>query len=715
MKGYVVFSNDNISNTTFVNTERIVGDNCLVVKMLYSTIANGLVTSIDSTKAEGLPGVVRVFTCLGVPERSYFCSDVAANRRHPADKMLLSRRVLHYGEPVAAVVAVDERSAKKALSFIKVSYNEYSPILNPGDTGESDIQNHVAGNLRAHIEYTLGEMSKEETKTYSSCYNVGSTLLDENNGCHCYMDEERLTVVSDANAYAVRLAVGAACDLPLSRVSVKGRGSVDKIVHEPLCAYICLALNGQPVKILADDRRMFRAPFRFKLQSALSSNGTFVGRELALKTTGGAYSVDVEDAAANATNLFRQLYSAHGSVSAKADTYLTTTPTAFAGEGFGHAAALFAIESHMDDIAFDMGVDPMLLRIKNCIRAGYNDPLDNITASGYALDRCIIRGRELTDWDTKQKLYAEGTGDVRKGLGMAIFSYNDTRRQPAVATVKLTLGSDGSMSVNLGRSADSYERKLYTKFIVDALGIKEQSIGFVSGDGSAPDAGQYTTSFAIKDAIALLKSRLIDHANLIMGCDIATPEIKDGILLDTQNDHRVTSITDIAFHAHQNGMILSAEATCNRQNSVLSFGAAFAEVTVNISLCSVTLNRLIVIIDSGKVHLPDEAREITLEMMLSAVDYTLGEELSINMQNGSFANTQTGKGFDLEECRMEVEFVDVQESNSAFGDKPLGDAAFLPVAPAVRNAIFNATGIKFSTLPITSKQLFVEFKKAGMI
>ncbi len=715
MKGYVVHSNDDTNKNTVVNAEKFLGDDCLVVKVLYSTVKNGLVTSIDSTKAEGISGVVRVFTCLGVPERRYFNTDVATNRRHPADKTLLSRRVLHYGEPIAAVVATDERSAKKALSHIKVSYNEFAPILNPGDTGETDIQSHVAGNLRAHIEYTLGEVSSEEAKSYSSRYNVNSTLLGVNNGCNCYMDKDRLTVVSEANAYSVRLAVGAACDLPLSRISVKGRGNKNEIVYEPLCAYICLALNGQSVRMLPDDRRMFRAPFQFKLKSTLSTSGTFVERDFELKTTGGAYSVDVEAAATNATNIFRQLYSAHGSLSAKADTFLTTTPTSFAGEGFGQAAALFALESHIDDIAFDMSVDPMLLRIKNCIRAGYNDPLDNITASGYALDRCIIRGRELTDWDAKRKLYAAGTSDVRKGLGMAIFSYNDTQRSPAVANIKLQLDIDGSLSVFLGYNPDRYEQALYKKFITDTLGIDEQLIGFMPGDGSTPNAGQYATSFAIKDALALIKSRLIDHANLIMGCDIASPDIKDGSLYDTQNDHRVTSVKDIALHAYQNGITLNAEATCNRPNSVLSFGAAFAEVTVNIPLCTVTLDRLIAIIDSGNIHLPDMAREVTLEKMSEAVDFVLGKEMDLRVKKDCQFDNKTVKGFNLEGCEMDVEFVDAPESNSAYGDKPLGDAAFLPVAPAIRNAIFNATGIKFNSLPITSKQLFVEFKKTGMI
>ncbi len=161
------------------------GSDFLVAKILGSSIASGLVTSVDSTKAEALPGVIKVFTCLGAPENLYFSGDDAFNIRHTADRMLLDRRVRFCGEPIAVVVANDDLTAQKALSLIKVAYSEYDIVTNPGDTVDKEIQDSAVNNRQGHFDFSIGEATQEAEKNYSSEFNVNVTRFSENTGCYC--------------------------------------------------------------------------------------------------------------------------------------------------------------------------------------------------------------------------------------------------------------------------------------------------------------------------------------------------------------------------------------------------------------------------------------------------------------------------------------------------------------------------------------------------
>ncbi len=695
------------------NIDSRQGNDFLVAKVLRSTIASGVVTSINASDAEAMPGVIKVFTCLDTPENRYHTTDVSTNCNVPADRVLLARNVKYYGEPIAVVVAKDERTACLALSLIKVEYTAQVAVTEMGATSERNIQEHVAGNRLSHIDFAIGETSEEGT-AYSSQYTINSTRIRKSGGCFSYMKNDRLYIVTGADAFSVRNAVGAVIDLPISALSVERRLTDSEMLFEPLCAYVCTKLDGRGVSFLSESETLLRAPMKFKLQSTVSDGGNFIKRDMTAKATCGAYRVDAEIALLNSSALFRNLYSANGTAGANADSYLTNTRPRSVGEGVGLCGALFAIESHIDDIAFDSGVDPMLFRIKNCIRADYNDPLENLATTSYGLDKCIIRGRELTNWDAKRKEYSDQNGDIRKGLGMSIFCYNETQKQTAIAVAKLIIEADGSVLIDVGHTVnDDFDRALYTKFVSDTLGISSEHIGFCESSELYPNAGRYATSFAIKEAATNLKTRLVDHANLIMGCEVSSPDINNGFLSDSTSSRAVISVADIAKNARENGIVLLGEGFSNRLNSSLAFGACFAEVTVNLPLCSIEVTRLVNVTDGGVIHLPDDAKEQALHDMADAIETVLGEEFLID-PNGSL-HDPIGCGYNLGACEMEVEFVNTIEPVTAFGDKPLGKSAFISVAPAVRNAVLNATGIKFNSLPITSKQLFTEFKTAGML
>ncbi len=702
--------------------DNLLREGCLVTKLIYSSIANGFVTSIDAKKAKALPGVVDVVTCFDVPDKHFSVLDdvclTTGVSGHP-DSTLLSKRVRCHTDPVAAVVALDVSVANQAAQLIKVEYSTHTNILDYGtdkNAGNRDLHDGVTGNLYGSYETGSFEQLPEDHKSYTGNYMIEPTYAGSTHGCFCFIENDRLVIHTSANGYAVRKTVSNALNIPMSSIKVVSTSDdIGNITFEPLCAYLCKKLSGRPIMINSSvDQFCLRTPMSFNFKTCVSDSGIIMGRTVLIDSNIGAYASNSHEAAISAAKLMRHLYSAQGSYFAKVNSYYTNIPSSKACEGFGATHALFAIESHIDDIAFDLGVDPMLLRIKNCIRAGYGDSIDGYTASSYALDRCIIRGRELTDWDNKRKNIEKQSSDNRKGIGMAIFCYNAGNDQ-STANTRLTVHSDGSLTISLAykpKSATTIAK--YRGKVAKIIGIDPDLIVFDYPHDLLPSTNEVATGFALKDAAQRLKSRLIDHARIHLGCDVVQPDIKNGYLTDMQNNHHLMPIFDIVEDIIEKGQSTSVESCNNVADKTLSFGVCFADVTVNISMCKITVDRIITILDNGKVTESDSLLKEGQAAIVDAIAFTLNSPITIDPTTAGINIPGHNKNT-ISKNNITIEFVDNNEPNTAFGDKPIGDAPFIAVAPAIRNAVLNATGIKLSSLPITSEHLFEEFEQAGMI
>ncbi len=701
--------------------EGLLRKGCLVAKIFHSEIANGFVTSINAEKARALPGVVKIVSCFDIPNIGFsftdFSSELGRVNKKP-DAVLLSKRIRHYAEPILVVVAQDSFTAQRAIELIKVEYSQNTPFTSPnsGDiAGEGELHEGIAGNLYGHYE-EQHEHQADEAESYSGVYSVNATYAGSVPGCFSYMEKGRLIIHSRADGYTVRKKVGETLNLPMSSIRVikEGNGN-DYMFYEPISAYLTVLLSGCMVRVDENpDLFKLRTPMRFKLHTGVTESASIITRAAEITANVGAYAADAHGAAINAGRLLRHLYSAQGGFNLKVNSYYTNLMPTVSMQGHGFAHALFAMESHIDDIAFDRGIDPMLLRIKNCIRAGYTDSVEGYTTGSYELDKCIIRGRELTDWDNRRRENEKQSGDIRRGIGMAILCYNGGKDNSA-ATVNMTFSPDGSLLVMLGGGAgNGMLTELYREKISLIVGINKEMIHFDDSCDLYPNGGEYRTGLALRDAALRLSAMLIGHAKAEMFCDAEHPELRDGYLTESASGHRLLPIFDIVQDIIEQGKCPNVQGYSVASDRLLSFGATFAEVTVNIPLCRVELNNIITVLDNGYISHNDTAVTQALMSMTDAVDFTMGQQITYDEKSGiSKNNSKTNTCFHSEE--RVVEFVAGTEPNSAFNNKPIDDAAFISVAPAVRNAILNATGIKLNSLPITSQKLFSEFEQAGMI
>lgn len=736
------------------------GDLCpedaLVARVVHATIANGKVLSIDTKKAQEIEGVVKIITCFDVP-KNYFPTaghpwSLDENHQDIADRLLLTDRVLYYGDDVAVVVAKTELAAKQAADAIKITYEEYDFVLDPIEAmkdGAPLLHENYPNNILNHTSGSKGnyeEAKKEEgllcvdkwykTPTVQHCHI-------ENHICYAYMEKGRIVVVSSTQIpHIVRRIVGQALNCDWGKIRIikpyigGGFGNKQDALYEPLCAYLTTQLGGRKVKIDLTREETFvsnrvRHAITFHLVTYFRKDGTFVARKLESFSKQGAYASHGHSIAAKGTNGFAQLYTCDA-YEFDAYTVFTNNSVAGAMRGYGMPQISFALEAHMDDIAKVLHMDPIELRRKNLMPVGFYDAFSQNKNYYPSHEECIQKAMAYMDWNAKREKYKNQTGPVRRGIGMAIFWYN-TGVYPIsleISSCRMVLNQDGSMQVQvgeteIGQGADT----AFSQMAADAVGIKFENVHIIStqdtdetpfGLGAYASRQTYVTGKAIWDCGKKLRDKILEHAMSYLNTEKELLDIVEGMIVRKATGETLMSVKDIAmycFYDTNHAEHLTAEASHRCKSNAYSFGCSMAEVEVNIPLCKVKLLNMINVHDCGKLVNQKLAEAQVHGGMSMAIGYGMNEQLLFDEKTGRPLN---GNLLDyklsttLDHPHLEAQFVENPEPTHPFGTKALGEPPACPGGPAIRNAILNATGVEIDELPANANRLYEAFKKAGL-
>ena len=738
-------------------TDDLAEKNCLVAKVFRSTIANGLVKSIDTSEAEKIPGVVKIVTCFDVPQYKFptaghpWSTDPA--HQDVADRLLLTSRVRYYGDDVAAVIAEDEIAAKRALKAIKVEYEEYPFVLDQIEAmkdGAPVVQEAYKNNILNHTSLNKGnyeEAIKEEglikfegwydTPTVQHCHM-------ENHICFAYEESGKIVVVSSTQIpHIVRRIVGQALGIPWGRVRIikpyigGGFGNKQDALYEPLCAYLTTQVGGRPVKIDMTREETFacnrvRHAIRVHLITYARKDGTFVARKCESFSNQGAYTSHGHSIAAKGITAFSQIYKCDAY---EADAYSIYTNRAAAGamRAYGIPQITFAMESHVEDIAKALGIDSLEIRRKNMMEVGFKDDFSKNENYFDSLNQCIDKGKEYIHWEEKLEKYKNQTGPIRRGVGMSIFWYNTAVWPISLETsaCRMVLNQDGSIQLQvgeteIGQGADT----AFAQMASEVLGIKFDDVHVVTvqdtdvtpfGTGAYASRQTYVAGFSIKQTALLLKDKILERAQEMTRMEKASLDIIDGNIVRTTDGRVLMSLEELAteaLYSLTHSEHLTAESTYQIKTNAYSLGCCFAEVEVDIPLCKATVLDIVNVHDCGKLINPQLAAAQVHGGMSMAIGYAMGEQLLYDEKTGKPLNNNL---LDYKLCTtmdhpdLEAEFVENYEPTSAFGTKALGEPPAVPGAPAIRNAILNATGVSVNKLPLNPHNLFVRFKEEGLI
>ena len=740
-------------------TDDLCDAGAYVAKILHSTIAHGKVLSVDTSEAKKIEGVVKIVTCFDLGQyRNYFPTaghpwSTDVSHQDVADRLLLTDEVKFYGDDVAAVIAENEVAANQALRAIKVEYEEYpvvTDVLEAMKDGAPQIHKDYPNNILKHTSLSRGnyaEAIKEEGLTVvDRWYNTEPVqhCHIENFICYAYAEGKRITIVASTQIpHIARRVVGQALGIPWGDVRVikpyigGGFGNKQDILYEPLCAFLSLQVGGHLVKLDCSREETFfanrtRHGIKFHIISHVRKDGTYAARKIEAFSNQGAYASHGHSIAAKGLGAFPQLYPCDN-VEGDAYTVFTNRPVAGAMRGYGIPQAMFAVESHTEDVAKIMGIPPIDFRLKNLMPQGYKDAFSKNENYYDTFRQCIEKGKAYMDYDNRVKELSKQTGRVRTGIGMAAFWYNTAVWPISLesSSSRMVLNQDGSVTLQLGETeigqgADT----AFSQMAAEVLGISTDEVHVVSnqdtditpfGTGSYASRQTYVGGFSIAKTAGLLKQKILDYAYILTNMPPAITDIKNSMIIRTTDNRELISLRDLAteaLYSLSDSRHITAESTAQIKSNAYSFGCCFAEVEVDIDMCKAKLTKIINVHDCGKLINPALAKAQVEGGMSMGIGYALSEVQLVDKKTGKVLNDNL-LDYKLSTCmdhpHLETAFIENPEPTSPFGTKSLGEPPVCPVAPAIRNAIMNATGVGVNELPLRPEKLYEYFDKAGLL
>ncbi len=730
----------------------------LHAKVVRSTIANGLVKSIDTKEAEKLPGVVKIVTCFDVPDFQFPTAghpwSTDTSHRDVADRKLLNQRVRIYGDDIAAVIAEDEVTASRAVNMIKVEYEEYKAIKTVEDAmapGAGLIHDERDSNVLVHSNFEIGDFEEaikdDSLKVYEGEYDtqVVQHCHIETPVSYAWTEKDRVTCVSSTQIpHIVRRVVGQATGIPWGKIRVikpyigGGFGNKQEVLYEPLNCYLATLVPGRKVFLSLSREETFtqtrtRHAIKFKIKSYVKPNGRLVARQVAAYSNQGGYASHGHSIVANSVTALRQLYQDEKAIKGDAYTVYTNLSSGGAMRGYGIPQSNFAIESHVQEIIEDLGLDPVEFRKLNCMKQGYVDPVFKIKCYTSGLEECIDKGKAHIDFDAKYKKYGSGqTGDKRRGVGMAIFTYK-TGVYPIsleTASCRMVLNQDGSVQVQMGateigQGADT----VFAQMASETLGFTMDKINMISTqdtdvtpfDTAAYASRQtYVSGTALKKTAEMLRGRIIEYAGIMLDSKTDNMDIKNDFVVDKNTGKELIAVSDVAveaFYSLDDSRHLTAEVTNHMKNNTYAFGVCFVEVEVDIPLGKVEVLDIINVHDSGILINPQLAGGQVHGGMSMGLGAALGEQIlyddNCKPLNNNFLDYKLPTSMDTPE--LHADFVETDDESGPYGNKALGEPPAIPIGPAIRNAVLNATGVAINSLPLTPPKLVEAFTEKGLI
>jgi len=701
-------------------------------KVLGSPHAHARIKKIDVSRAERLPGVVKVITYKDVPRVLFNPSVWYPNSLDPKDKYILNEKLRYFGEPVAVVVAVDEDTAEEALELIDVDYEALPAVFDPEEAMKPDAPklHEFERNIAAHVMNSWGDLEKgfkESDYIFEDRYITSrqAHCSTEPHACLASYEDGKLTIFSGSQVhFKVRRLLSEIFNIPINSIRLisyyigGGFGSRDEVILEPICALLAMK-TGKPVKITMTRAEVFyatttRHPAILNVKAGVKKDGTLVAMEVKGILNTGAYAshgpvvagaMCFEDVGMYKTPNF------------SCDIYVvyTNTPIAGAFRGYGNSQMSFAIESHLDLIAAKLGIDPIEFRKKNVIKLGDVDRSYGYTLKSYGLEECIQKSLRKIAWK-KEKI--ETTTVKRRGVGMAI-NRQGSGAAPALEEFSgafVKINEDGTVAVlsgavDIGQGISTTMAQIVAEVIgvpVEYVKVSNVDTDFCPADrGTYASGCMYISGEAVRRAAEDAKKKLLDAAAKIMKVKAVDLEIVDGIVRVKGKPSVKKPIREVVPEEP----IISA-ATFKATMSPPSFGVHFVEVEVDTETGGVKVLKAVCAHDVGRAINPAVVEGQIEGGFVQGMGYALIEDLLVDgngkILNAGFQDYKTYRPCDLPE--IESIIVETIGSNEAFAARGVGEAAIKPSAPAVANAIFDAIGVRIKDLPITSEKILRALK-----
>ncbi|MEV7911238.1 molybdopterin-dependent oxidoreductase [Streptomyces griseus] len=728
----------------------------LHMKLLRSPHPHARIVSIDTAAALRVPGVHLVLTHHDAPERLYSTARHEHPTEDPDDTRLLDDTVRYVGQRVAAVVADSEGAAEEGCRRIEVVYEQLPYVVDPEeamapgapvihDKGpESRIarpENNVVGEVHGEIGsveegFAAADVVYEET---FRTQRVQHASLETHGAVAWYEEgedgQERLTVRSSTQTpFLTRRALCALFDLELKQVRVLagrvggGFGGKQEMIVEDIVALAVMRLR-RPVKLEYTRPEQFygattRHPFTIRVRAGARADGTLTALQLRVVSNTGAYGNHGPAVMFHSVGESMAVYRApHKKVDAFS-VYTNSVP-AGAFRGYGLGQVVFAVESVMDELARRTGVDPLVFRERNIIGPG--EPMlspggeeEDLEIASYGLDQCLQVVRDAI------RRYGDGSADdvpegwlVGQGTGMSMIATGPPGGHFADATVKLL--QDGTYDIavgtaEFGNGTTTVHQQITAGALsttVDRIVIRQSDTDVVRHDtGAFGSAGTVVAGKAVMKAADALAVQILDFAAGQLG---AAPGDCRLTVDAVECAGRVISLKELFQAARAAGRELSADGHWGGSPRSVAFNAQWFRIAVDPGTGEIRILRSVHAADAGKVMNPMQCRGQVEGGVAQALGATLFENVRLDergeVTTAAFRRYRLPQYADVP--RTEVHFMETSDAIGPLGAKSMSESPFNPVAPAFANALRDATGLRFTELPLTRDRVWLALDEAS--
>ncbi|BCW80102.1 molybdopterin cofactor-binding domain-containing protein [Arthrobacter sp. NicSoilC5] len=733
----------------------------LHLKILRSPHTHARVVSIDTEAALKIPGVVAVFTHEDAPEQLFSTAQHELFTDDPDDTRVLDDVVRFIGQRVAAVVAESVGAAEAGVRALQVEYQELPAVFSPQEAlrpgaplvhGDKDAArsriSRPDGNVVAELHSELGSVADGfaaadfiHEQTYQT-QRVQHVALETHAAIASVDAEGRLQVRTSSQVpFLVRRTLCRVFGLPEDKVHVVagrvggGFGGKQEVLTEDLVALAALKLQ-RPVQLELTRTEQFTAtttrhPFTIKLKAGASREGRVTALELDVVTNTGAYGNHGPGVMFHGCGESLAVYNCANKKVDAHSVYTNTVPSG-AFRGYGLSQMIFAIESAMDELAAGIGMDPLEFRRRNMVREGDHmlstqpDPEEDVHYGSYGLDQCLDLVRDALDRG-KARYRDAGLDDLGPdwmvGEGAALSMIDTVPPRGHFAHSRLRLLPDGTYQADVGTAEfGNGTTTVHAQLAATALSTEASRVAVRQSDtdlvehdtGAFGSAGTVVAGKATLAAAEELAVRIRAFAAGIRQTQ-ASACVLDGDAVVV--DGTPVALAELARAAADAGVELAAEGRWGGTPRSVAFNVHGFRVAVNRGTGELKILQSVQAADAGVVVNPRQCRGQIEGGIAQALGATLYEEVVVD--DAGKVTTDILRQYHIptfaDVPRSEVYFADTNDKMGPLGAKSMSESPFNPVAPALANAIRNATGVRFTSLPIARDRIYLGLKEAGLV
>jgi 4-hydroxybenzoyl-CoA reductase subunit alpha len=718
----------------------------LVGRILHSPHAHARIRAVDTSAAEALPGVKCVATGKDAPN-PYGILPIGHDER-----VFALDKARYIGDNVAAVAATSAEIAEQALALIRVDWEPLPAVFDPlismeVENPEHWIHENKPRNIEKEYHHEFGDpqagFARADFVHFERYYagEVTHAAMEPHATLAIWEPDERLTVHSSTQVpYYLHRTLSDVCEMPMSRIRVikplvgGGFGGKSEVIPLEVAAAVLAKKSRRPVKILYTREEVFLAhrgrPITWvELKVGITKEGKITAVAARVIQDGGAYCGYGPVTVLYSGALLGAIYDI---ANVRYDGYrvLTNKPACGAMRGHGTVNVRFAFESMLDTLAEEAGLDPADVRRRNLLPAPCIT-VNGLRVTSYGLPECIEKVVERSGWAEKYGKLPYG-----RGVGIACSHYVSGAANPIIrsnmphTTVHIKIDRDAGVTVytgasEIGQGSDTIQ----VQIVAEVLGIRPERIALVAADTELTpiDLGSYSSRVtfmagnACIEAAKNMRAQILEGVAKKHGLDPARLDIRDEAVVSLDDPGFRVGFDDAVPLAIAGGGALVArgsyrppeEARGGKHKGAgvgpspsYSYSAQVAEVSVDPDTGRVTVHRIVAAHDCGKALNP-----LTVEGQVEGSVYMgLGQALQEEMvwRDGRLMNPSLLEyriPSTLETPEIECIIVESNDPEGPFGAKEAGEGSLAATIPAVASAIYDAVGVRITSLPITPEKV----------